>query len=87
LVRLGSWEFASAGDSLRLPRRFGGGLEGLEGRVDMQAFDPVRWTLERPDSAPLRLTFQAKTSDAGAWARWRLITGSEQRGGAPLYTF
>ena len=45
-------------------------LDGLEGRVDGKTFDPVRWTLQRHDSAPLKLTFQAKSrKQAEAWQK------------------
>ena len=45
-----------------------GALDGLEGRVDLQTFDPVRWTMNRHTSAPLKLTFLAKTrKQAEAW--------------------
>src|SRR5580698_9014157 len=51
-------------------KNYGGALAGLESRVDMPAFDPVRWTLQRHDSAPLKLTFQAKTrKQAETWQK------------------
>jgi dienelactone hydrolase len=49
---------------------YGGALDGMAGRVDLESFDPVRWTLQRHSSAPLRLTFQAKTrNQAEQWQR------------------
>lgn len=49
---------------------YGGALDGMAGRVDLESFDPVRWTLERHSSAPLRLTFKATTRErAEAWQR------------------
>lgn len=63
---------------------YGGALEGLEGRVDMQAFDPVRWTLQRQASAPLKLTFQAKTrKQAEAWQKQLRSKVVELTGGFP----
>jgi dienelactone hydrolase len=57
-------------DDSNASKGYGGALEGLESRVDMHAFDPVRWTLQRHDSAPLKLTFQAKTrKQAEAWQK------------------
>ena len=63
---------------------YSGALGGLEGRVDMHAFDPVRWSLERHDSAPLKLTFQAKTrKQAEAWQKQLRSKVVELTGGFP----
>ncbi len=49
-------------------RSYGGALEGAS--VDAKAFDPVAWTLQRHDSAPLKLTFKATTrKQAEAWQK------------------
>jgi len=51
-------------------REYGGALDGMAGRVDLESFDPVRWTLQRHSAAPLRLTFRAKTrTQAEQWQR------------------
>ncbi len=51
-------------------REYGGALEGMATRVDLESFDPVRWTMQRHSSAPLRLTFNAKTrNEAEVWQR------------------
>jgi hypothetical protein len=33
----------------------------LDTRVDLETFDPVRWTMRLHDSAPLKLSFRATT--------------------------
>ncbi len=38
-------------------KTYGGALEGAN--VDAKTFDPVAWTMQRHDSAPLKLTFKA----------------------------
>jgi dienelactone hydrolase len=49
---------------------YAGALDGHESQVDVQAFDPVRWTMSRYAQAPLRLTFRAKTrKQAEAWQK------------------
>jgi dienelactone hydrolase len=51
-------------------REYGGALDGMAGRVDLESFDPVHWTMQRHSSAPLRLTFKAKTrNEADVWQR------------------
>src|SRR5580704_7118085 len=49
---------------------YAGALDGLENQVDLETFDPVRWTLQRHDSAPLKLSFRASTRPQGeAWQK------------------
>ena len=49
---------------------YDGALEGMSGRVDLESFDPVHWTMQRHSSAPLRLTFKAKTrTEADVWQK------------------
>src|SRR5579863_3384103 len=63
---------------------YGGALEGLEGRVDTKTFDPVRWTLQRHDSAALELTFNAKTrKQAETWQKQLRSKVVELVGGFP----
>jgi hypothetical protein len=40
---------------------YAGPLDGLDTRVDLETFDPVRWTMRLHDSAPLKLSFRATT--------------------------
>ena len=42
------------------PQKYGGALEGLEGKVDTSAFDPVLYTRKLYESAPLRMTYRAQ---------------------------
>lgn len=45
-----------------------GALDGFEGQVDLGNFDAVRYTQNLHDSAPLRMTFQARNREAaGVW--------------------
>ena len=45
-------------------------LDGLEGKVDAAAFDPIAYTLKLHDEAPLALTFKAANRrDAEAWQK------------------
>jgi dienelactone hydrolase len=49
---------------------YGGALAGFENRVDPGAFDPVAWTMQMHDAAPLKLAFRATTrTQAEAWQR------------------
>ena len=42
-------------------KNYTGALDGVESKVDANNFDPVHFTNTIDDSAPLRMTFQAKT--------------------------
>ena len=65
-------------------KKYGGALEGFESKVDMKTFDPVAWTLDRQQAAPLKLTFQAKTrKQAEAWQRQFRAKVVELIGGFP----
>jgi dienelactone hydrolase len=71
-------------DNTTEQKSYGGALQGLDGRVDIQAFEPVRWTLQLHDSAPLKLTFQAKTrKQAEAWQKQLRSKLVELTGGVP----
>ncbi len=61
-----------------------GALDGFEDKVDLKLFDPVRWTLDRHDSAPLKLTFRARTRrEAVAWQKTLRTKIVELVGGFP----
>jgi len=63
---------------------YGGPLEGLAAKVDTRSFDPVAWTLDRQQTAPLKMTFQAKTrKQAEAWQRQFRAKLVELVGGFP----
>ena len=52
------------------PKKYSGALEGFNDKVEAKEFDPVAWTLERHDSAPLKLTFRATNrKQAEAWQK------------------
>ena len=73
------------GQSKTKDAKYGGALEGMSGKVEMADFDPVAWTTHaRYESAPLRLTFQAKTrKQAEAWQRQLRAKIVELIGGFP----
>ncbi|MBI3683109.1 MAG: acetylxylan esterase [Acidobacteria bacterium] len=49
---------------------YAGALDGYESQVNAASFDPVAWTLGRYKSAPLKLSFQAKTrQQAEGWQK------------------
>ena len=58
-------KLAMAGGALLQVRaetpKYTGALDGFEGKVDLPGFDPVHFTDQLYQSAPLRMTFQAKT--------------------------
>src|SRR5690242_8739404 len=61
---------------------YAGPLAGTD--VDLKAFDPVQWTLERHDSAPLKLTFRAENrKQAEAWQKKLRAKVVELMGGFP----
>jgi dienelactone hydrolase len=61
-----------------------GALDGHEGQVRPQDFDPVAWTLDRHRQAPLKLTFNATTPrQAEAWQKKLRAKVTELIGGFP----
>ena len=70
--------------------KYGGALEGFEGKVDTAAFDPVLYTRKLYESAPLRLTFRARNrQQAEVWqsrlrAKLTELLGGFPETGAPL---
>ena len=64
--------------------KYGGALAGVESKIDRKEFDPVAWTLDRQQTAPLKLTFQAKNrKQAEAWQRQFRAKVVELIGGFP----
>ena len=54
----------------QVEQKYPSALDGLEGKVDISAFDPVLFTRKLHDSAPLRMTFRARTRAAAEqWQR------------------
>ena len=61
-----------------------GALDGYQDKVDLNSFDPVAWSLKRYESAPLRLTFRAKSrKEAGEWQKRLRAKVIELLGGFP----
>jgi dienelactone hydrolase len=53
--------FQAAVAKAQTAKKYTGALDGVESKVDANNFDPVHFTNTLYDSAPLRMTFQAKT--------------------------
>jgi len=85
-------KLAAAGGAALLPAvrahgaetKYGGPLEGFEGKVDATAFDPVLYTRKLYESAALRLTFRAQNrKQAEAWQKRLRPKIAELLGGFP----
>ena len=64
--------------------KYTGALDGFEGKVNLGGFDPVRYTMKLHDSAPLRMTFKAKTRrEAEQWQEKLRLRLTELLGGFP----
>jgi dienelactone hydrolase len=63
---------------------YAGPLAGFEDKVDMAAFDPVRYSRKLYESAPLQLTFRARNrSEAEQWQKRLRAKIAELLGGFP----
>ncbi len=59
-------------------------LDGFESKVDVAAFDPVRYSRTLYDAAPLRMTFTAKNAkQAAEWQKRLRVKVTELIGGFP----
>ena len=81
-------KLAMAGGTLMQVRaetpKYTGALDGQEGKVDMSGFDPVHFTNQLYQDAPLRMTFQAKTRrQAEQWQTRLRAKLAELVGGFP----
>ena len=66
------------------PVKYTGALDGVQDKVDRAAFDPVRFSLNLYDSAPLRMTFRAENRrQAEAWQKKLRPKLTELLGGFP----
>ena len=66
------------------PSQYTGALDGLEDKVDAAGFDPVLYTKELHDAAPLQMTFRATTlAEAEAWQHALRAKVAELVGGFP----
>ncbi len=66
------------------PDKYAGPLDGFEAKVDAAAFDPVLFTQKLYQSAPLKMTFNARTrKEAGAWQQRLRTKLTELLGGFP----
>ncbi|HZT29049.1 MAG TPA: alpha/beta hydrolase family protein [Bryobacteraceae bacterium] len=74
----------AAAPGAQAPAAYTGALEGFENRVDTAAFDPVLYTRRLYESAPLRLTFNARDRhQAEAWQKRLRAKIAELVGGFP----
>src|SRR5436305_1678077 len=75
---------AGAADSVRSVKASG---TDANSTAEDGGLDPVQWTLEQYKSAPLRLTFQARTkTEAEAWQKQLRAKLTELVGGFPART-
>src|ERR1035438_481402 len=70
----------------RSPRqKYTGALNGFNDKVDTAAFNPMLHTRKLQESAPLRMTFRAKTrAEAEQWQKGRGMPGAPWKVAAPL---
>lgn len=70
--------------SARAAARYTGALDGVESKVDLKAFDPVRYGLQLYESAPLRMTFKPGTRrQTELWQKRLRAKITELLGGFP----
>jgi dienelactone hydrolase len=82
--QLGLAGLAAAAAPSPAPAAYAGALDGSEGKVDPQAFDPLAWARGRYENAPLRMTFRAtKRNEAEAWQKELRAKVTELIGGFP----
>ena len=75
---------AAALDAQAADGKYTGALDGLEDKVDIAAFDPVYYTWQLHDAAPLRLTFRADNLEAAReWQKTLRAKVAELLGGYP----
>ena len=68
----------------RAAARYTGALDGLEDKVDAPSFDPVLFSKKLYESAPLRMTFRARTrAQAELWQKKLRARVVELLGGFP----
>lgn len=79
------WGLAAlAPRALAKEARYTGPLDGLESKVDARTFDPVAWTRERWQAAPLRLTYSDRSpKETLAWQKRLRAKLIELLGGFP----
>ncbi len=83
-IALASAAALDAAQSLPAQQKYASALDGLEGKVEMAAFDPVLFTKKLHDSAPLRMTFRARSrAAAGQWQTKLRAQVVELMGGFP----
>ena len=64
--------------------KYTGPLDGVEAKVNLNGFDPVAWSRQRWESAPLQLTFKATNAkQAEAWQKKLRMKVTELIGGFP----
>jgi dienelactone hydrolase len=84
LAALGMPALAQQTASPQQGAKYTGALDGLEEKVALKDFDPVAWTLQRYQEAPMRLKFQATSAkQAEAWQKKLRTKLAELLGGIP----
>ena len=70
LSGLGVAALASSAGAAETESAYSGALDSFEDQVDLDTFDPVIWSLQRHDKAPLQMTFRATSlSQAQKWQK------------------
>ncbi len=69
-IALASVAAMDAAQTLEGRQKYPSALDGIEDKVDLSAFDPILYTRKLHDTAPLRMTFRAKTrAEAERWRK------------------
>ncbi len=83
-IALASAAALESAQTLPAQQKYASALDGVEDKVDISAFDPVLFTKKLHDSAPLRMTFGARTSAAAVqWQKRLRAKVVELLGGFP----
>ena len=83
-LAVGSAALLQSKKTARAAAKYTGALDGFEAKVEAAAFDPVLFSKQLYDSAPLRLTFKAQTKrQAEQWQKRLREKVTELVGGFP----
>ena len=84
LSGLGVAALASSASDAETESAYSGALDGFEEQVDLVTFDPVIWSRQRHDKAPLQMTFRATSlPQARTWQKRLRKKLTELVGGFP----
>jgi dienelactone hydrolase len=84
LAGLSAATLAATASAAETETSYAGALDGLEGKVNVEAFDTVAWARKRYSEAPLQMTFRATSrSEARRWQERLRPKLTELVGGFP----